>query len=83
MGILLVWALTNHLQGYEKETWTTKFNRTVAILPGIILGMAFATWFVALLAIAAPGSFPVGDSWLGSRVLESFPAVEQASKILK
>ncbi len=79
IGIFFVWALTNHLHGYEKETWVAKLNRTIAILPGIILGVAFATWFLALLAVAAPASFPVGGSWLGSRVIKSFPAVEQAS----
>lgn len=68
---------THRLDGQKKETWQLKLNRTVAILPGIILGMAFAAWFFALLAVFVSTSFPLAGSWVGSHLLKTFPAIQQ------
>ncbi len=77
------WILTHRLLGHQKETWQRKMDRAIAIVPGMILGVAFATWFMALVAVLAPTSFPVEGSWMGNRVFHSFPAVEQMSKAAK
>jgi len=77
------WVLTHRLLGHQKETWQRKMDRAIAIVPGMILGVAFATWFMSLVAVLAPASFPVEGSWMGNRVFHSFPVVEQMSKAAK
>ena len=81
--MLPLWILTNRLIGYEKETWQHQLSHKIIILPGLVLGGAFATWFLALLALVASNTFPIAGSWIGSRVMTNFPSIQQFSKVSK
>ncbi|MBI4027356.1 MAG: protein kinase [Verrucomicrobia bacterium] len=76
--ILPAWMATHRLRGHEKETWKVRLNRTIAIAPGLVLGAAFATWMMSLLAVTCPPSIPITGSWIGSRIVHYFPAIAQA-----
>ena len=79
--MLPAWVFTHRLLGHQKETWQRRLNRRIAIVPGIVLGIALAIWFMALVAVLASNVFPVRGSWLGSKVLNAFTAVDQAATL--
>ncbi len=79
--MMTAWIATHRLIGHQKQTWQVKLNRTLAIVPGIVLGGAFGAWMIAMLAVFASSTFPIPGSWIGSRVLKNFPAVQKAAEL--
>jgi serine/threonine protein kinase len=79
--LLVAWVLTHRLQGHQKQTWQSQLDRNIAIIPGMVLGAVFAVWFLSFIIVMSAGSFPMGGSWVGSRILKNFPAIEHVSKL--
>jgi serine/threonine protein kinase len=79
--LLLAWVLTHRLRGHQKETWQSQLDRNIAILPGALMGAVFAVWFLSFIIMMSAGSFPMNGSWIGSRILKNFPAIEHVSKL--
>lgn len=79
--LLIAWVLTHRLQGHQKQTWQTQMDRNIAIIPGAVIGAAFAVWFLAFIIVMSAGSFPMSGSWIGSRILKNFPAIDHVAKL--
>lgn len=76
------WILTNRLFGHKKENWRIKLDRFISIFPGFVIGAALATWLVAFSLIVG-AALPLKTSWIGSKILDSFPAVREIVPRLK
>ena len=80
--LMIAWVSTQRLYGTgkDKDTLRNKVGRTIAILPGLVLGWAFAIWAVTLLMMLNSSDVPADTSWTGSWVKKTFPSVEEVVK---
>ncbi len=77
-AMVLAWVATHPFDAREKERWTAAVGRFLAVIPGAALGAAFAFWAFALMGFLSAAELGVADSWVGSRVISSFPALQKA-----
>lgn len=78
-ALILAWTLTHPFSPREKqEHWTAAFGRLIAVVPGVAIGAALAFWAFALMGFLSARELDVADSWVGSRVIASFPALQKA-----
>jgi hypothetical protein len=71
------YVMTNRLIGHQKEDWKVRMNRLFSMIPGSIVGAALAVWLFMLLSVFVPTNFPMHQSWLGSKILKTFPSVQK------
>jgi serine/threonine-protein kinase len=78
VALVVAWTMTHPFGAREKEHWTAAVGRFLAVIPGLVIGAALAFWAFALMAFISAADFGVRDSWVGSRVIAVFPALEKA-----
>lgn len=72
------WTMTHPFRAREEEHWTAAVGRFVAVVPGVVIGAALTFWAFALMGFISATELGVADSWVGSRVVASFPALQKA-----
>jgi serine/threonine protein kinase/uncharacterized membrane protein required for colicin V production len=79
--LLPAWVLTHRLRLYDRNSVQKRLERTIAIVPGIFVGLAFAAVVMTFLFIVNPVDFPVGNSRLGAWVKDQYPIVTQINPV--
>ncbi|MCC7519357.1 MAG: serine/threonine protein kinase [Verrucomicrobiae bacterium] len=79
--LLAAWTATRSFSKKERKHWSAAVGRFLAVVPSAAVGMAFAFWAFALMGFLAAADLGVADSWIGSRVISCFPALEKTVDI--
>jgi hypothetical protein len=77
-ALLLAWTMTHPFSPRQTEDWTTSLGRFIAVVPGVAIGAALAFWAFAVMGFLSARELRVADSWVGSRVIASFPALQKS-----
>lgn len=77
-GVALAWVATHPFGARTREHWAAAVGRFFAVVPGVALGAALAFWAFALMGFLSAAELGVAESWVGSRVISHFPALQKA-----
>lgn len=74
--LMPAWVLTHRLRIRERASVKNRFERFITIIPGVVLGWAFATVVMAFFSIVTPNEVPVAESFVGSWAQEHYPVIK-------